>query len=144
MNFRECIKDGLLVETGDKDKNKASELLALAEHKASFWKAVEDKAQQYPSLFIEGHYEIIKELATAILCIDGWKSETHDCLFQYLLEKRQGIEIDFEYLSELRKLRNSIDYHGTKVSYDLWKQNKMKIQVTIAALQEFVKKQLDK
>lgn len=142
MKFHECTKGGLLTETGEKDHNKAKELLALADHKAAFWKAIEEKAQLYPSLFIEGQYEIIKELATAILCLDGWKADNHDCLFQYLIEKKQNLELDFDYLAELRKLRNRIDYHGIKVSYDLWKQNKMKIQLTIATLKEHIKKEL--
>ena len=62
MNFNDCIKKGNIIETGEKDFNKAKELLELAEHKLSFWKEIEGKAQKYPSLFIEGHYEIIKEL----------------------------------------------------------------------------------
>ena len=142
MKFGDCIKEGMLTETGEKDQNKAQELLALADHKLAFWKAVEDKAITYPSLFIEGHYEIIKELATALLCVDGWKADNHDCLFQYLIEKKQDLELDFNYLAELRKLRNKIDYHGIKVSYDMWKQNTMKIQLTIKTLHEHIQKQL--
>jgi len=142
MKFYDCAKEGMLTETGEKDTNKAQELLALADHKAAFWNAVEDKAPTYPSLFIEGNYEIIKELCTAILCLDGWKADNHDCLFQYLIEKKQDLELDFDYLAELRKLRNKIDYHGIKVSYDTWKQNKLKIQIIIRSLKEYVKKQL--
>lgn len=142
MKFYDCTKEGMLTETGEKDLNKAQELLALADHKTTFWKDVEDKAPAYPSLFIEGNYEIIKELATAILCLDGWKADNHDCLFQYLVEKKQDLELDFDYLAELRKLRNKIDYHGIKVSHDTWKQNKLKIQIIIKTLKEYVKKQL--
>ena len=142
MNFNDCIKKVNLVETGEKDFNKAKELLALTNHKLEFWKSVEDKEQKYPSLFIEGNYEIIKELVSAILCMDGWKADNHDCLFQYLIEKRNELELDFEYLAELRKLRNKIDYHGTKVSYDIWKQNKLKIQLIINVLKDYVMKQL--
>ncbi len=139
MKFSDCVETGTLVETGDKDQRKAKQLLALAEHKLAFWKDVEDKAEGYPSLFIEGYYEIIKELATALLCLDGWKAENHDCLFQYLFEKRQDLELDFDYLSELRKLRNKIDYQGVKVSYEVIKENKMKIFLIIKALQEYLK-----
>ncbi len=142
MNFSDCIEKGSLLETGEKDFNKSKELLTLADHKLEFWKSVEDKEQNYPSLFIEGNYEIIKELISAILCIDGWKADNHDCLFQYIIEKKQELELDFEYLTELRKLRNKIDYHGVKVSYDVWKQNKLKIQIIINALKNYIKKQL--
>ncbi len=140
MNFNECLREGFLAETGEVDVNKAQEVLALTEHKISFWKEVESKAQKYPSLFIEGHYEIIKELIVAILALDGWKATTHDCLFQYVIEKRQNLELDFEYLNELRKLRNRIDYHGVKVSVELWNKNKLKIEIIIKTLADNVRK----
>lgn len=142
MNFKECIAEGFLTETGEKEINKAKELLALAEHKLAFWEEVEDKAQKYPSLFVEGYYEVIKELVVAVLALDGWKSDNHDCLFQYVIEKKKDLELDLEYLSELRKLRNKIDYHGIKVSFDTWKQNKLKLKITIKTLKDFVRNHL--
>ena len=142
MNFNECVRDGFLSETGEKDLNKAKELFAFSQHKLSFWKEVEEKAQKYPSLFIEGYYEIIKELIVAILAVDGWKCSNHECLFSYISEKKPELELDFEYLNELRKLRNKIDYHGTKVSTNLLELNKLKIQVTIKTLIAYVKKRV--
>lgn len=144
MNFRDCIQDGMLTETGDSDPNKAAEMLALAEHKEKFWKEVEDKAEKYPSLFIEGYYEVIKELIIAILALDGWKATNHDCLFQYIIEKKQELDLDTEYLSELRKLRNKIDYHGVKINADIWKGNKMKLIIITRTLHEHICKEMKK
>ncbi len=143
MNFNDCIRENILTETGEKDSNKAQELFAFAQHKLLFWKEVEEKAQKYPSLFLEGYYEIIKELIVAILALDGWTCSNHECLFQYLSEKKPELELDFKYLDEFRKLRNKIDYHGTKVSATLWEQNKLKIQVTIKTLIEYIQKRVD-
>src|SRR3989344_2737129 len=108
-DFDYCIKENELIETGDTDKSLALELLKLAEHRQSFWNEVklEDK---YPSLYIEGHYEIIKELCTAILALDGWKAANHECMFSYLKERRREIEVDMDYLLEFKDLRNEINY----------------------------------
>jgi len=142
MNFNDCVCENILTETGEKDSNKAKELFAFAQHKLLFWNEVEEKSQKYPSLFLEGHYEIIKELIMAILALEGWICSNHECLFQYLTEKKPELEVDFKYLDEFRKLRNKIDYHGTKVSTTLWEQNKLKIQITIKTLIEYVKKRV--
>jgi len=142
MNFKECIEKGTLIQTGEKDTNKAEELLKLAEHKQNFWKEA-NLEEKYPSLYIEGHYEIIKELATAILCTEGWKSDNHDCLFQYLKEK-QNLELDYNYITELRKLRNKINYYGTKINPQTWKQNKLKIQITINTLKKHIQNTVTK
>lgn len=141
--YEECIKKEHLFETGDKDISMTQELLKLAEHREQFWKSIAEKAKTYPSLFLEGQYEIIKELATAILRLDGWKALNHECLFTYLEEKKEEIEIDASYLLELKDLRNSIDYRGVQVSYSLWQQNELNMQLTIKRLKEYVKSRLE-
>ncbi len=139
--FEQCIRENKLIETGIEDFSMAKELLALAEHREEFWNGLKEKSKNFPSLFLEGHYEIIKELATAILALDGWKALSHECRFAYLKQKKD-LEIDFDYLLELKDLRNSIDYRGTKVGHDIWKKNEMKIKVTIRALKEYLGKSL--
>lgn len=136
--FEECIRNEHLLETGEKDQAMAEELVKLAEHREAFWNSILPKAKMFPSLFLEGYYEIIKELATAILLMDGWKALNHECLFAYLKEKKPDLELDFDYLLELKDLRNSIDYRGVQVSYALWQQNEFKMQLTIRRLKEYV------
>ena len=136
-----CIADNKLIETGDKDKALASELFKLAEHRQQFWSEVKLE-EKYPSLFVEGNYEIIKELCTAILALEGWKALDHECMFAFLKEKKKDLEVDFDYLLQLKDTRNAIDYRGVKVSPDLWKQNKLKVQVTIKTLKEYVQAQI--
>ncbi len=140
MKFDDCIQENKLFETGLPDKSMASELLKLAEHRASFWESVRDKDKQFPSLFLEGHYEIIKELCTAILALEGWKALNHECLFAYLKQKKAKLDLDFDYLLELKDIRNSIDYRGVIVSSELWKKNEMKIKLMIKALNEYLRK----
>ena len=93
-------------------------------------------------MYLEGHYEIIKELCTAILVLDGWKALNHECLFAFLKSKKQNLELDFGYLLELKDTRNSIDYRGVKVSSGLWKNNKLKIEMIIKTLKEYIKEKL--
>lgn len=138
--FDQCIRENKLIETGVEDSSMAKELLSLAEHKEEFWNTTREKAKLFPSLFLEGYYEIIKELCTAILALDGWRALNHECLFAYLKQKKTDLEIDFNYLLELKDLRNSIDYRGAKVGYDTWHKNEMKIKVTIEVLKEYVQK----
>ncbi|MFA5887210.1 MAG: hypothetical protein WC852_00680 [Candidatus Nanoarchaeia archaeon] len=135
--FNECLYQKTLVETGIKDKMKARQLLALAEHREQFWKEA-DLAEKYPSLYLEGHYEIIKELCTAILAAEGWISSDHECLFAYI-RKKQDIAIDIDYLLELKGARNDIDYKGMIITANMWKGNEMLIRLTIGALKEYLK-----
>lgn len=139
--FDECIKDNQLIETGLPDKSMAIELLRIAKHKEQFWKEV-DMAKKYPSLYIEGYYEIIKELCTAVIILDGWKTLNHECLFAYMKTNKKDLELDFDYLLELKDVRNSIDYRGIMVSYDLWERNKLKINVVIDTLKKYLEEKI--
>jgi len=91
-------------------------------------------AEDYPTILIEAHYELVKELLTAIINRDGFKSESHDCLIYYVEENHKDLELDFEFLHELRRIRNEIDYKGTKVPKDAWKQLKLRINLIISSL----------
>lgn len=135
--FDECIQQNTLVQTG-KDESKARELLALAEHREKFWKEA-NFADKYPSLYLEGHYEIIKELCTAILALDGWTAFDHECLFAYI-RKKQDIAIDIDYILELKGARNDIDYKGMIITANMWKGNEMLIRLTIEALKEYLRR----
>ena len=65
---------------------------------------------------IEEYYEIIKELITALMYSQGFKTLSHKALVEYLdknfkeFDKSEIILID-----SLRKLRNNIVYYGQKV-----------------------------
>lgn len=137
IEFDECINKNILIETGVPDKGMAREILALAEHRERFWKEA-SLSDKYPSLYLEGHYEIIKELCTAILAAEGWKALDHECLFAYIRRKKD-LELDFDYLFELKDARNDIDYRGLMVSKDLWKCNELRIRLTISALRDYLK-----
>ena len=144
MDFNDCINQNKLFETGISDKSMALELLKMAEHRESFWLKVNDYADEFPSLFLEGHYEIIKELCTAILAFEGWKAINHECLFSYLKNSEEHNDINLNYLLELKDLRNSIDYRGTMVSPTLWNDNTVKIRRLIHELKEQLRTRLTK
>ena len=141
-DFEQCIKQGTLIKI-DIDKDLAIELIALAQHRLSFWNSVKQNNKTYPSLFIEGHYEIIKELCTAILTLDGWKALDHECMFAYLKRQRSEIESDFDYLLELKDTRNDIDYRGVMFSYATWVANELKINLAINVLKEYLATRLE-
>ena len=134
--FDECIEDNKLLEIGIKDESMAKELFALAEQRELFWDSVKNKSKDFPSLFLEGYYEIIKELCTAFLALEGWKALDHECMFAYLKNKK--LDIDFEYLLELKDTINSIDYRGLMVSYDTWKNNEIRIKIIIKDLKKYI------
>ena len=133
-----CIKSGL-IKPIEKMEDRSVEIINLVKHKLKFWRKVTNIAKDSPTILIEAHYELIKELLTALINRGGFKSETHDCLFYYMEEKYKDLELDFDFLQDLRITRNEIDYRGTKVPKDAWKEVKLKINLTIDYLIGYLK-----
>ncbi len=132
-DYEKCVELNL-IKPIMKIEDRSKEIVSLVKYKLEFWNKVMKTAEDYPTVLIEAHYEIIKELLTALMNREGLKSDTHDCLFYYFEEKHKDLEIDFEFLQELRRTRNNINYQGTKVPKDAWKDTKLKIELTIKHL----------
>ena len=138
-DYEQCIKE-MKIRPIEKIDDRSTEIIKLVKHKLEFWKKAMDIAEDYPTILIASHYELIKELLTALLNRDGFRSETHDCLFYYMEEKHKDLEIDFDFLHELRTARNEIDYRGMQTPKDAWKKLKLKISLTIDCISEYLEK----
>jgi len=78
---------------------------------------------------IEQYYEIIKELITAIMYTDGFKTLSHKSLITYLKDNYNGFSTEeIILIDEIRRLRNDIVYYGRKIDkfFLLNKENNIK------------------
>lgn len=106
----------------------------MARHRISFWEEISTMYTKYPTLFIEGHYSIIKELMYAIMAADGFSSANHECALAYMAEKHGNLDIDLNFLFELKDLRNAISYEGMMLGERTWLRNREKIKQTVNTL----------
>ena len=77
---------------------------------------------------IEEYYEIIKELITALMYSDGFKTLSHKMLIFYLEKNYKNFnKSEILLIDELRKLRNNIVYYGQKVEKEFLINNEEEI-----------------
>ncbi|MBW2988475.1 hypothetical protein KY318_03105, partial [Candidatus Woesearchaeota archaeon] len=99
-----------------KDEARARALVCLARDRFEFVKSMSHK-RAYK--IVEECYEIIKELLTALMYLDGFKTLSHLALLEYfsnnynVLDKKQ-----LKLIDKLRKFRNSIVYYGEQVKQE--------------------------
>jgi len=77
---------------------------------------------EFATLIIEAYYEVIKELLTALLAVDGYKTLSHTILIDYLRAtySKQFTEHEIQTIDELRKIRNRISYEGLMIKKDYY------------------------
>ena len=99
---------------------------------------------EFATLILEAHYEVIKELTTALLAIDGYKTLSHLALIQYLREKypTDFTEQEIRSIDDLRKIRNRIAYEGFMITEDIFSRKEPITKRIISRLQVVVEKKL--
>ena len=98
------------------DKEKVKSIFKMISEREEFVSSMEIK--KFSTIIAENYYEIIKELATAILLLDGIKflgenahKETIDSLSKYGFS-----EYELSVLHDLRIQRNKSSYEGKPIS----------------------------
>ncbi len=109
------------------DKERAKSLIILSELRLKKVEVYDEHTEA--SLIIEIYYEIAKELITAILFIDGYKTFSHVDLVDYLKTSynKDFDEFEIELLDQLRKYRNKIVYYGRFIDSSYLRMNKKNI-----------------
>lgn len=129
----------LIKITPDKEKARSIlKMVSLLEERVG----KQDK-QKMSALIIADYYEILKELITAILLIDGYKTLSHKDLINYL-DGRYSEFSDYEFslLNDLRVLRDRIAYEEFFVESSYLTRNESIFKLLIKKLKDLVKKKL--
>ncbi len=122
------------------DKEKARSLLQVVELRE---KDLKTKVEEFTTLIVEGYYEIVKELITAIMSIDGYKTVSHELLIGYITKYKEFPDSEIYFMDQLRKTRNDIAYRGIMVPPEYLTRNKEKILAVISKLKHLVVKKLE-
>jgi len=94
-------------------------------------------------LIVESYYEVIKEGLTALMCLEGMKTVSHETLVIYLNKfYKEFDDYEINFIDELRKLRNKINYQGVFVGEDYLKRNELEIKNIINKLKKIIKGKL--
>lgn len=123
-----------------KDNERAKDLFEMAKERLELLKLIpKDKAYK----IIEEYYEIIKELLTAIMYIDGYKTLSHVKLIEYFSSNYKELdENQIKLINTLRKFRIGVVYYGRKISQEFLINHDDEIKNIIYILIKLVKKKL--
>ena len=108
----------------------AKSLIEMAKER---FRDVDENSKTYK--VIEEYYEIIKELITSLMYLEGCKTLSHKSLIRYLEENYKEInQSEIILIDGLRKLRNNIVYYGQKIEGDYLVNNENDIVFIIKKL----------
>ncbi len=141
--FMKCKKEGkfIVMEETDTEKIKSTLNIADADVKAanSIKKNLPKKSNQWNSVY-KLYYDALHELVESFLTFERIKIDNHQCLFAYLCKKHQELEFSWDFFEKVRTKRNGINYYGTPVNYDDWKEVEIQFSLYINKLKDEIKR----
>jgi len=124
------------------NKEKASSILKMVETSLAMIRSID----KYPSHVIREYYDIIRELLSVILLLDGYKpigESAHKIQIEYIQKNYSEIkQSDISLMDELRVTRNKISYDGYFVPEDYVTRKSAQISRLIEQLQTIVRKKV--
>lgn len=143
--FLKCKKEGKIIIREDTDKEKIQKMIIIADGDRdaaiTLKKSIPKESNQWNGVY-KLSYDALHQLAEAYLFFDKVKVDNHQCLFAYLCEKYSKLELHWEFLEKVRTKRNGIQYYGTCIRYEDWKEVELEFQLSLKLLREAVKERL--
>src|SRR3989338_1766410 len=143
--FVKCKREGKIIITEQVDEEKIKATLAIAEGDVEsaniLRKNLPKNSNQWNSIY-KLYYDALHELAESFLQFEKVKIDNHQCLFSYLCEKHPQLEFSWDFFEKVRTKRNGINYYGTPVDSDDWREVELQFGLYIGKLREEIKKKL--
>ena len=98
----------------------------------------------FATLLTEAYYEVIKELITGIMTVDGWKTISHELLIGYLAKScLEYSPAEIALIDQLRRMRNDIAYRGVMIPPEFLDRNQKRILSVISKLKKTLNQMLN-
>jgi hypothetical protein len=123
-----------------KDPARAKDLFEISKERMGLIKFIpKDKSFK----ILEDHYEIILELLTATMYLDGYKTLSHVALIDYFAKNYNVLsENQIKIIDNMRKFRHGIVYYGKKIKEEYIINTQDEINKIIFILNKLVKEKL--
>ena len=143
--FNKCKKEGMFIVTEQVDKNRIKPTIGIAEADIKsaelLKKTLQKDSNQWSSVY-KLYYDALHELTESLLRFEKVKIDNHQCLFVYLCKKHPELEFNWDFFEKVRTKRNGINYYGTPVSFNDWKEVELQFSLYIKKLKEEIKKRI--
>ena len=126
------------------DREKAKSILKMVETTLEMIDTIDPK--KFTSHIVKEYYEVIRELITVILLLDGYKTHgegAHKKLIEYIGKNYTEFKVhDITLIDDLRIIRNKISYNGFFVTEDYLERKRKDILMLIDVLKIIIYKKL--
>jgi hypothetical protein len=104
-------------------------------------KAASKDSEEWNAIF-KLYYDALHGFGEALTYFAQVKTRTHECLFAYLCSKYSELELNWDFLEEIRTKRNGIHYYGRPVGYSYRKKLELQMKLHLSVFKKAVEEKL--
>ena len=131
-----------LYEEANLDKNEIEKITNQAIEDYDFGKTLRKIKDPSWRVIFNLNYDVLRELCDALMRFKKQKISNHQGLFAFIMLNFPELEFDWNFLDDLRNVRNLNKYKGADVTKDTWKSVEFQIDLYIATLKKEIEKQI--
>lgn len=143
--YDSCTADGFYKTTEEINRELISSLLADGKSNIECAQLIMNSIPKSSALWknvFKNYYDSLHAFAEALLYLQNLKSTNHQCLFAAVCTKYAHLELDWEFLDQIRAKRNGIGYYGENFTYDDWKKIELQLKLYCSTLQKELQSKL--
>lgn len=144
--YLKCKKEGkfIIIEEINPAKIKSTLNIAKADVDSAdlIKRSLSKQSPQWNSVY-KLYYDALHELVESFLRFENIKSSNHSCLFAYFCEKHKELNFDWDFFEKVRTKRNGINYYGTPINFNDWKEVELQFELYIKKLRELIQERLE-
>ena len=144
--FLKCTKEGkfIITEEVNLERIKSAFKISVGDTGSADYlrKNILKESNHWNSVY-KLYYDALHELAGSFLRFERIKIDNHQCLFAYLCEKHPELDFSWDFFEKIRTKRNGINYYGTPIDHNDWKEAEIQFKLYIKKLREEINKRLN-
>ena len=131
-----------LYEEANLDLDEVKKVLSMVMEDYRFGKSLRNLQNPSWRVIFNIHYDVFRELCDQLMRFERQKTSNHQGLFAFIVLHFEDLELDWNFLENIRTIRNKNKYQGLDISRIMWQNVELQFDLYISALRKEIERRL--
>ena len=132
-----------LYEEANFDKDEITKVLTMVNEDHEFGKNLHKLKNPSWRVIFNIQYDVFRELCDQLMRFERQKISNHQGLFAFIVLHFENLELDWNFLENIRTIRNRNKYQGLDISKIMWQSVELQFNLYISTIKKEIEKRID-
>ncbi len=131
-----------LYEEAHLDEYEVRKVLTMVLEDYQFGKSLRNLKNPSWRVIFNIHYDVFRELCDQLMRFERQKTSNHQGLFAFIVLHFEDLEFDWNFLENIRTIRNKNKYQGLDISKVMWQSVELQFDLYISTLKKEIERMI--